>query len=196
MEIDVNNKKIEVPMVAITEIYQNSLYKMSYLVRVIDFIKYPISVFMLTIIVYLMSIQIDIFLNARRRNYGVLMARGMSYKDILLIVYTQLSIIIIIGFVSSVLLSIGTKQILQEIFRSTNGYMLALRYLGLKEPAIMDYVPGWSVHELWQALSVTILDALGSTLIIGSLAMAITYVLLRRLPVGKRTVPMELITMS
>jgi len=79
-------------------VYQDAITRFSFISDVMDMLSRHYGVFFVLFLLVLLGIQTGIVIGHRRHNYGVFLAKGMSWKQICALVLVQMTLSFVTGF--------------------------------------------------------------------------------------------------
>ncbi len=180
----------------LSELYQSSLARFSYLVSTLQFMVKPFAVFGLFVLIYVLHFQIDTWISHRRKHYGVLMARGFRWQDIYKMCICQACLATLVGLVVAFALVEPSKLLFDYQFSLSEAAMQAITQLGILSPSLtgtLDFATPWSaLSSSW--------DAIGNLLwgcgIILGLNLALLLFIMWRQSITPGTAPIKLISVG
>ncbi len=100
------------PALYIHPLYQDGLTRFGFMSAVINLLASYYGMFFLIFLLILLWIQVGIVITHRRHHYGVLLAKGMTRREILLMVATQISLSHLAGFAGAGACFLGVRYLL------------------------------------------------------------------------------------
>ena len=178
----------------LSELYQSSLARFSYLVSTLQFMVQPAAIFGLFVLVYVLHFQIDTWISHRRKHYGVLMARGFRWQDIYRMCMAQACLATVVGVVVALALVEPAKLLFDKVFRASDAATQATTRLGILAPSLTETLDFTS----WSRAAGTAGEALihlawGGAIILGMNLLLLVLILIRQ-SVRPGTAPINLIS--
>ena len=103
-------------------VYQDAILRFSYLTRTLDWIQIPLVVVYFVFVIALLWVQLSTLLNHRLNNYGVMLAKGMHWYQVKMVLYLQVIASTIVGaaIVGGLIEMVGKLTINQLLFLVSN----------------------------------------------------------------------------
>lgn len=181
------------PAISISESYRNSLARFDYLLAVLAFVEVPIAIFCAFLVGYVVFFQISTWIGHRQAQYGVLLARGLSWSDLYRLCFFQMILAVGLGALGALALSETCRWILAMVFEGSGAAQMARTQLGILRPELVTVISFRSLTLAAERISITMLDYAIAVLFVGLLAFGLLGLLLRSLPLGRFTSPVSLI---
>ena len=96
--------------------YHDAHVRFLFIQKVIEMLKMVYSPFFLMLLLILLVVQIGIVITHRQHNYGILLAKGMSWQQIYYLILMQISLSFIIAWGSALLLIESVSSLLSWRF--------------------------------------------------------------------------------
>lgn len=84
-------------------VYQDAIARFGFMSDVLDILGRRYGVFFVIFLLVLLGVQIGIVIGHRRHNYGVFLAKGMSWNQIRIVVLMQMTLSVVAGFCGALL---------------------------------------------------------------------------------------------
>jgi hypothetical protein len=172
---------------SLSELYRNSISRFTYLVQTLDFMIIPTAIFGMFVVIYVLHFQITTWISHRRKQYGVLMARGLHWYEVHLICTSQMLFATLIGFAFAVVFIEAAKWLFNHLFMQSGAAEIGRYQLGIKNPNLLTALNADSFWLITQ-------DHLFALLVIAATNLALLLKILSGLPVRPSTTPIELIS--
>jgi hypothetical protein len=160
-------------------VYQDAILRFSYLTRTLDWIQIPLVIVYLVFVIALLWVQLATLLNHRLNNYGVMLAKGMYWYQVKIVLYIQIFACTLVGAATiGGLVEIVGKLIFNQAYIDSSVANLGRMSLGIQNFTLLPV-------QLAAFFKIVLLTML--------LAMIVLEVLLRQMPLNKKTNPMDLL---
>ena len=160
-------------------VYQDAILRFSYLTRTLDWIQIPLVVVYFVFVIALLWVQLSTLLNHRLNNYGVMLAKGMHWYQVKMVLYLQVIASTIVGaaIVGGLIEMVG-KLTINQLFMSSEVANLGRMSLGIQDFTLLPV----QITGFFKIIILTVI-----------LAMIVLEVLLQKMPLNKKTNPMDLL---
>jgi len=129
-----DNKPLIIPWV-----YHNTLSRLGALTKLLDILKKPFIIIFIIFLVSIIWINIDILVTNRINNYGIFLSKGINYKQIYFMVYSQTILCIVSSWFLAIIFFIMCSWWLNYIllkamieFKDFLSFLNSSRYLYLE----------------------------------------------------------------
>jgi len=160
-------------------VYQDAILRFSYLTRTLDWIQIPLVIVYLVFVIALLWVQLSTLVNHRLNNYGIMLAKGMYWYQVKIVLHIQIFACTLVGAATiGGLTEIVGKYVFNQAFINSSVANLGRMSMGIQDFTLLPV-------QLGTFINIILLTVL--------LAMIVLEVLLRKMPLNKKTNPMDLL---
>jgi hypothetical protein len=176
----------------VPETYKDALLRIDFTQKVIQYATSAVGALGIVLFIMVLFLQISPMLMGRRKTFGLLLARGLSWKAIYLGTFFQFAMVTFFAALIGACLTFALHFALESFFSSSAAAETARLRFGLSDPRFVPEATGGT--SLISLLTNTIAGSLVITAASVAILMLIfAALILWQVPVRAGTVPVELI---
>jgi hypothetical protein len=158
--------------------YEESLLRFDFLQKLLAWMAWPLLAVFGGLMLYLMSLTLYTLIQRRREQYGLLLAQGMTSRDIRSMIAIQLTLSTAIGMLLPVVIIIFLSLVINFFFTFSAAYDLAVTKLGSQSVIV--------------TMPFSVLDVLVIFWAIGMVCLTIGLSVIHYTPIRRNTTPIDL----